>query len=382
MKSVKIGVFGGTFNPVHIEHVNMVKAAMEALSLTTVVIMPTCLTPGKRGKIMASNEDRLQMCKLAFDKPYFRISDYEIQKGGVSYTYETLEAIKQKYPFCELYFIVGGDRLEDFHTWKNPDRILRTAKIAACAREDDEKFSFAVAKFQAAYGDRVVTFPYVGERVSSTRARVLAGCGESTDELLPQKVADYIKTNGVYYRKLWSDVKPLLKPERWQHTLRVAFMVAENCQRIGWPEKDAVTAAILHDGAKYLTLDSPYLKGFKPPKDVPKSVMHQYTGAYLANNFFGVKDEKIVRAIRYHCSGRANMTPEEVLLYLCDMLEEGRDFPGVQELREVFYEDLDRCMYECLKHQMAYLQGEKDIYPETNNAYEYYRQKYEIEGNL
>ncbi|MCD8200929.1 MAG: nicotinate (nicotinamide) nucleotide adenylyltransferase [Clostridia bacterium] len=378
MEKIKIGIFGGTFNPVHIEHVNLVKAAMEELGLTSVIIMPSAKTPGKTGKTLASDEDRLEMCRLAFDKPNMKVSSFEIDGGGISYSYKTCEYYAKQYPFAEFYLIVGGDRVEDFHTWKNPERILRSAKLAACAREDDAKFALAVERFREKFGDRIVTFPYVGEKVSSTRARVLAGAGESVLDLVPQKVAKYISDKLVYFHKTWADVKHFLKPERWQHTLRVCFMTAENCSRIGWPEKDALTCAMLHDGAKYLSLASPYLSGFKPPENVPAAVMHQYTGAYLASTYFGVRSEKILHAIAYHTSARPEMSPEEILIYLSDMLEEGRTFPGVEELREIFYEDMQKCLYVALKHQVEYLKKQGgEIYPLTYEAYEYYKAIYE-----
>ncbi|MCD8205610.1 MAG: nicotinate (nicotinamide) nucleotide adenylyltransferase [Clostridia bacterium] len=380
MEKIRIGIFGGTFNPVHREHVNLVNAAMEALNLTSVIVMPSAKTPGKNGKTLAPDADRLEMCRLAFDKPNIKVSSFEIDGGGVSYSYKTCEHYAKKYPFAEFYFIVGGDRVDDFHTWKNPERILRSAKLAACAREDDVKFLASVERFREKFGDKIVTFPYVGEKVSSTRARVLAGAGESVLDYVPDKVARYISEKLVYFHKSWADVKHFLKPERWQHTLRVSFMTAENCARIGWPEKDALTCSMLHDGAKYLSMSSPYLSGFKPPEGVPSSVMHQYTGAYLASSFFGVRSEKILNAIEYHTSGRPGMSPEETLIYLCDMLEEGRSYPGVEELRELFKEDMQKCLFAALKHQVDYLnKAGADIYPLTQEAYDYYKEIYDKE---
>jgi predicted HD superfamily hydrolase involved in NAD metabolism len=106
--------------------------------------------------------------------------------------------------------------------------------------------------------------------------------------------------------------------------------------------------------------------------------MHQFSGAYMAANYFNLQDERLVDAIRYHTSGRENMSEAEALLFLSDMLEEGRMFPHVDELRELFNKDLYLCLYKALKHQVEYLEGTgKPIYDLTNKAYNYYKEKYE-----
>ncbi|MDE7305811.1 MAG: bis(5'-nucleosyl)-tetraphosphatase (symmetrical) YqeK, partial [Clostridia bacterium] len=108
---------------------------------------------------------------------------------------------------------------------------------------------------------------------------------------------------------------------------------------------------------------------------VPAPVVHQYSGAFVAEKYFGVNDENILDAIRFHASGKANMSPIAKLIYLCDMLEEGRTFDGVENLRRIFYEDTDECLLACLTHQLDYLKKSgEEIYPLTRQAYEYYKE--------
>ena len=112
------------------------------------------------------------------------------------------------------------------------------------------------------------------------------------------------------------------------------------------------------------------LKGFVPPEGVPSPVLHQYTGAYLAEHTFGISDEEVLDAIRFHTSGRENMTALGKLVFLADMLEEGRSYEGVEELRRFFYEDLDVCLYAALKRQTEYLaESGKPVYPLTQSAF-------------
>ena len=152
-------------------------------------------------------------------------------------------------------------------------------------------------------------------------------------------------------------------------------MAVERASSAGVSEEKALLAAALHDCGKYVPLSSPLLEDFAPPENVPSPVMHQYTGAYLARHCFGIEDEEILDAIRYHTSGKRDMTPLGMLVYLSDLLEEGRKFEGIDELRALFYTDLEVCLYRSLEGQLSYLQGtKKPVYPLTEQAYRWIRQ--------
>ncbi len=374
---MNIAIFGGTFNPVHAEHINIARAAIKSLSLDKLIVMPTAVTPQKSGKMLANDSDRLHMCKLAFgDIPNVEVSSEEILSGGVSYSYITCHKFAEQYPTANRYFIVGCDMLASFDKWKNPEDILKNVTLAACAREDSGEFELASRDFYKKFGKEVVKIDYVGDKVSSTAVRVLAFAGEDISALVTEKVAQYIQINAIYYEKNIAKVKDFLKPERWAHTLRVAYMAAKNCSRIGWCERDAVTAALLHDCAKYVPLSSPYLSGFELVKGVPSPVVHQFSGAYMAMNYFGVTDNTVLNAIRYHTSARANMSEPEKLIFLCDMLEDGRSYDGVDMLREIFKSDIDKCFYTALEEQVKYLVlSRKPLYPMTLEALNYERSK-------
>ena len=373
---MKIAIFGGSFNPVHNEHVNIVRAAISALNLDRVIILPTGTTPKKDGRITATAIQRLDMCRLAFaDIECAEVSDFEIARGGVSYSYITCEHFAEKYPADERYFILGADMLDNFPSWKFTERILNCVTLAVCARVDGEGLKTSLKNFEARFHKKAVPFNYVGKDVSSTKIRTLLALGENCQSL-NGGVYGYIKENNIYNVPRLAEVKNMLTEKRWRHTVGVCTMAAENCRRVGANERQAITAAALHDCAKYLTADSPLLKGFECANDVPEQVVHQYSGAYVAEHFFNIKDSEILNAIKFHCSGKADMSPFEKLIYLCDMLEEGRNFDGVEPLRKIFKEDIDKCFKAALEHQINYLNsnGEK-IYPLTLQAYSF------IKGN-
>ena len=189
----KIAVFGGTFNPVHNEHVALAIQAVNELGLDQLIVMPTFQPPHKASQ-PAPAEDRLQMLKLAFrDCEKITVSDYEIKKQGKSYTFETVEYFKNKID-ATLYFIVGGDMLKDFKTWKNPDRILGACNLVAFGREDsDVDFEKEQEYFRKTFGKEFIKLSYTGKTQSSTAVRLYASLGLDITDKVPLAVAEYVK---------------------------------------------------------------------------------------------------------------------------------------------------------------------------------------------
>ena len=374
--TMKIAIFGGSFDPVHAEHVNIVKAAQAALSPDEVIVMPAFIPPHKQDRALASPEDRLNMAKLAFaGVKNCEVSAYEINAGGTSYTYLTLGYLAGKFPGAQLYFLVGADMLKDFYTWKQPETILSLADLVVCNREGD-KVSYPAEQFRffSKFKKRFIGIEYTGRDISSTKARVLAAFGEDLKPYLPFDVIDYIEANELYRIEGVKGALRYLKPSRRKHTLGVALTAARYAERYKIPEKSAVLAAAMHDVAKNMQADAPELSGFATEEKVPAPVLHQYTGAYVAEHTFGIRDEDVLNAVRYHTSGRPNMSDLEKLIFLSDMLEPSRDFKGVEKLRRLLAEDLNECMYQSLKHELRHLKKSGgEIYPLTFRAYEYYK---------
>ena len=374
---MKIAIYGGAFNPVHNEHVNIALAAKKELGLDKVIIVPSNKSLHKLSTLTVRAKDRLEMCRLAFEKlEGFEVSDCEIKRGGITFSYVTCRRFKKLYPDAELYFIMGADMLKSFPDWKEPEEILKCVTPAVCAREDSAELTKYIKNFSARFKRDIVTFKYVGKNVSSTRIRTLAALGEDIAEFVPQDIKNLIRSRKLYaLPEVWG-VKKLLTEERWQHTVRVALFAAKNAARTHVYEYDAILAAALHDCAKYLGESSPELNGFEYPAGVPAPVIHQYAGAYVAEHTFGITDKYVLNAIRYHTSGRENMGNLEKLIFLADLLEEGRDFEGVENLRKIFLKDIDECMLEALGHQLEYLEKQKKpVYPLTKRAYEYLKEQ-------
>ena len=380
---MRIGIFGGSFDPAHNEHIRFAKAAIEQLGLDRLFVMPAHTPPHKKGKALTDDNARLDMCKLAFlDVQKAFVSDYEIQNGGTSYTYLTCRHFRKSYPNAQIFWLLGTDMLWDFYSWKNPDDILRNVELAVCGRNQAAGWEEnAQTAFLQRFGKKFVRVDFNGADVSSTAIRILAAAGEATQKYLPASVSGYIQEKELYKIAGAKAALTLESPRRKAHSLRVAELAASRAVSLGISEKQAVQAALFHDCAKNLERTDKRLRDFQPDRawgDIPNSVWHQFAGAYLAEKLYGVEDEAVLNAIRYHTSARPNMTELEKLIFLSDMLEKDRAYEGVEALRALFWQgkDLTPCLTEALRQSLLFLKEKNaEIYPLTQAAYAYYAEK-------
>ena len=160
--------------------------------------------------------------------------------------------------------------------------------------------------------------------------------------------------------------------KRVKHTADVVIAALQKVKALGLDSEKVKIATTLHDCAKYI--DYTKVEGFVLPDKVPAPVVHAFLGAYVAEKVLGVTDPEILDAIRYHTSGKADMTTLGKLVFVADMVEEGRTYEGVEKLRELFEkDDFELCFVECLKEEFLHLLNKKQyIYEQTINAFTYY----------
>lgn len=253
-----------------------------------------------------------------------------------------------------------------FYPWRRWPSGARNEPVALPEKEAEEFYARFCARFEV--------IAYRGGDVSSTRIRALAAAGEDISSFAGKRVAAYVADNGLYKIPHAKEALDLEKPSRRAHSVRVAVLAAERAAGLKIDEKRALTAALFHDCAK-ISVRFASSRGLYASVGRAAAVVHQYAGAYVAEHAFGISDGEILDAIRYHTSGRENMSLLGKLIFLADMLESGRDFEGVEELRAAFWKDkdsLDECLYLALSHMLNYLADEgKEAYPLTRKAYEF-----------
>ena len=397
---MKIGIYGGTFNPPHLGHLAAARAAVAALKLDRLVLVPASVPPHKELPAgSAAPEQRLAMTAIAADQLHLpdvaEVWEVELERAGKSYTADTLRQAAERWPGAELWLLMGTDMFLTLQHWHQPEVILSLAGVCAFGRteRDGEEVFAPQREFLAKRypGCRVVTIsiPDLVD-ISSTALRETLAGGTGGEYLSPA-VYGYILREGLYGTN--ADLTRLSIEEL--RCVSYSMVRAKRLPHIRGTEEEAVRlarhwgadpealrrAAILHDCTKYLTLDEHlalcdrYGLELDPLERVTEKLLHAKTGAALARHVFG-EDERVYEAIYYHTTGRGGMSLEEKILYMADYIEPCRSFPEVGEMRRLAYEDLDRAV--AMGAGMVVrdmVEAGRQIHPNTRAAYETYRQQ-------
>lgn len=354
---MKTAIYGGSFNPPHLGHVKAAAAVREKLEPDRFLIIPTNIPPHKdMDEDSPSPEQRMELCRLAFrDIPGVELSDLEIKREGRSYSADTVSILRQKYPEDELYLVIGSDMFLSFCQWYKFQYLLDNCVLTVLSREEDDRQELERFKteLEEKYGAKVLLLSHEPLPMSSEdiRDRLRLGLGS---DMLPQAVyAEIIRKR--YYEAepeltwLRRQVIPMLSSQRIAHTAGCEHEAVQLAKLWGEDPEKAAVAGILHDSTKNLSYEEQLILCDKygiildnAQRENPK-LLHAITGAALAKDRFGVSEE-ISQAIRWHTTGKPDMTTLEKIIYLADYIEPTRDFEGVEQLRELAYEDLDKAL--------------------------------------
>lgn len=367
---MKIAVFGGTFNPPHLTHVNIARQTVSQLGVDKLIIFPCGDPPHKKCGLSAIH--RLNMTKLAFkDIPCAEVDTFEMDNAGKSYTLNTLQYVRNKYPDAQLYLVIGGDSLRDLDKWHCPEEIVKLATLVVACRKDVELEQTAAEK-QKEYNCNIEFLDVVADDVSSTEIRLqqqfnmpLKGVAE--------EVRRYINDNNLYsdYQQLTAKLKGYLKPQRFSHTFYVTLKGLE-LPRTQCSEQQVFLACALHDCAKYIGKDKYPIYGFSNDDNLPEPVVHAFLGAKVARQDFGIEDKMVLDAIEFHTTARPDMTELDMIVYVADKTEKSRPFPTAHlfapTLKETFFNTMVEA-YEILKSRYM------SVSPLTEQAIRYYEKQ-------
>lgn len=341
----KIGIMGGTFDPIHNGHLKIASAAKSEYHLDRVIFLTSGNPPHKRGKKILDAKIRHIMVKRAIaDIPGFEPCDWEVNRAEYSYTLTTLRHFHELYPVDELFFIIGGDSLRDFNTWHKPEEILKLCTLLVYDRTGGTAES---EHAKPIHGEKI--------EISSTDIRKMCEDGKDISEYVPHQVCEFIKINNIYIgiESFEKHLQSMLTPSRFAHSLGVRDTAVRLAKIHGADEKKAEIAGLLHDNAK--NLDNPYERCRDLEVELDEfekknpALVHAKLGAETAKCEFYITDPKILDAIRYHTVGRAGMSLLEKIVFVADLTEPGRTFPDAPALRAVAEKDIDRAVCECIK---------------------------------
>ena len=327
-----IAVYGGSFNPPHLGHREAVITALDALNPDLLLIMPDHEPPHKEMEEGSPTpEQRLELCKMTFgDLDRVEVSSLELERNGKSYTYDTVLELEERYPGARLTLIVGTDMILTFEEWYHFEYLLAHCRIAALARDlsDEAKLKAAAEHLRSAYDAEILLLDHAPLPMSSSELRGMLhrrlGAESIQDEAYALIIRHRFYDASPELRWLRERAYTMLDERRIAHVAGCESEAIELARRWGEDPETAAEAGILHDITK-------------------RQLLHAKTGAAVARELFGVRDP-VYEAIRWHTTGKPDMALLEKIIYLADYIEPSRDFPGVDKLRELAYEDLDRAL--------------------------------------
>ena len=372
---LNIGIYGGTFNPIHLGHMEAARYAAHVLQLDRLYLVPDGIPPHKEmDEGSPDAKHRLEMVRLAAENLGLPpgvacASSMEQRRDGKSYTVDTVKAFHQSHPKDTLWLLMGTDMFLTFHRWRQPEEILSCCGLCAFGRTEadtEELFRAQREYLQEKYNARVTTIvlPNVVDISSTELRRRLAEERPGTvdcagGKFLAPPVYGYILRSHLYGTS--EDLKHLpleklrpvalshLKGSRVPHVLGTEETAAALARRWGADEEEARRAALLHDCTKRLSKKEQLelCRAYKISLDAyekrEEKLLHAKTGAAVAKAVYGVSDA-VYEAIFWHTTGKPGMTLLEKIMYLADYIEPTRDFCDLTQLRRLAFEDLDKAL--------------------------------------
>ncbi len=384
---MRIVFYGGSFNPPHCGHIEAAMTISEYLKPDKLLIVPSNIPPHKElAEGSPDAQERLLLTKLAFaDVPQAEVTDLELHREGKSYTATTVEQLLAQYPEAEMYLAMGTDMLLSFEEWYRFRFLLETLTLAVFVRSEGEEAEMLrhAEYLKQQYGARIIPLRHEPKAMSSRDIRDML-CRRMGASFLPEAVYARIIANGDYDAKpelYWLREKSyaLLKPSRVAHVVGCESEAVKLAMKWGEDPENAAEAAILHDITKKLSLSEQLILCDKygiindTVEEHNVKLLHAKTGAAMAKELFNISNE-VYEAIRWHTTGKTDMTLLEKIIYMADYIEPNRDFEGVEKLRELAYENLDAAMALGLKMSLEDIRSYgQEPYFASIEAYEWYK---------
>ena len=372
MPKERIGIMGGSFNPIHARHIEMAVCARREFDLERIIFLPTGNPPHKRAGLEDA-QDRFEMTRLAvYGQQGFSASRMEIDREGIIYTVDTLARLQKQMPDTAFDYIIGEDTLVDLPNWRKADKVFTMCRFLVCCRTSDEIRNHPFVAELEKRGAEFAFLTLPPSDISSTAVRAKLQSGEEVPELPPQ-VEEYIRLMGLYGKKplppgakqFYPQLREALSDKRLVHSLLVAHTARRLARIHGVNEDRAALAGLLHDCAKCLPLAAMQHIARENRLLLDKetlqsaNLLHGPIGAVLAEKQYGVTDPIILSAIRGHTTGKVGMLPLDMIVFLADKIEPSRrSYPVLEEVRALAQKDLAAAMLHSLASTLEYVRSQ------------------------
>ena len=375
-------IYGGSFNPPHLGHREAVRTTLEELHPDRLLVIPDREPPHKQMETGSpSPEERLRLCEMNFaDLAEVEVSDLELRRTGKSYSYDTVLQLREAFPDARLTLMIGSDMLLSFEEWYHFEYLLRNCRIAVLSRELDEEEALlqTAERFHAQYGADICIVRNTPLPMSSTDIRARLRARGGADLLQEDVYREIIRTRlyGAQPELSWlrEQAYAMISSKRIAHVAGCETEAVSLAKHWGEDPEAAAEAGILHDITKGLSFKEQLKLCEKyaiicdeAELEAPK-LLHARTGAAKARDLFGILDP-VYEAIRWHTTGKPDMTLLEKIIYIADYIEPTRDFPGVEPVRALAYVDLDAALLTGLRQTIEEIrEGGTEPYIDTLNA--------------
>ncbi|GAB6109585.1 nicotinate-nucleotide adenylyltransferase [Fusibacter bizertensis] len=353
----RIGIMGGTFDPIHFGHLMLAEQIRTSFHLDEVLFIPVGKAPHKSLTDAADKMQRYEMTKLAIESnPYFKISDIEIKQIGTTYTIDTVKAIKKTLSDRdELYFITGADAILQLESWKEYVELINLVSFIGATRPGFDTHALAdkIENLKLRYGAQIELSYVPALAISSTDIRERVREEKSIKYLLPESVERFIYDNFLYrlhhpmFFIMKDQLQSRLSTKRFNHCVETAHISRQLAITYGAQTEKAEFAGLCHDYAKEIKNKEmlQLVKKFGIIEDdsivATPNLAHGEVAAALLKSEYQINDEEILDAIRWHTYGIKNMSLLSKIVYVADIIETSRDFEGVDILRKLAFLSLD-----------------------------------------
>ena len=365
----KIGIFGGSFNPIHKGHIQIAKEAIKFLNLDKLIFVPCQKNPFKKDYEYADGFLRKEMIELVLEEK-MEVSTFEIERKGISYSIDMIKYFRNIYKNDELFLLIGSDNLTKLPKWKDIDEISQISQIVVFKRDHNINKT-NIKKYNCLLLNNQI--------YSESSSEFFKGNFNMVDK----KVLNFIGYKKIYFEQI---LKNTLKEKRFLHSLHARDFAIQLAKTSKYEDvAKAGFAAMVHDIAKNLANDYPQkarklIQQYEPKKvEIEDYKLHQEAGYVILKYIFNVEDD-ISHAVRIHTSLDFQMNQLDKIVYLADKLCQGRKYDGIQEVRKLTFENLEKGFKKVIEQTIKFNLNKDIVFNrEQQEIYDYWLN--EIEGD-
>lgn len=327
---MKILVFGGSFNPFHLGHLKMINIAREELQIKNLWLLPSFKNKILQQQTISDKERLIILKKSVAHLTNVKIITWEMKQQKITFTFETITRLQKLYPSYQFYFLIGGDQVNELPKWGKIKQLTKIVQFVALKRKGIKLNYDNIKKY------RIILLTQTGNKISSSLVR------KGYFNFLTPQALSYVLRKKSFFKLV---LQNHLSWKRFIHSLNVASMAYDLALlHAPYLKEKAYVAGLFHDICKEKTpqqLKQMVLDKFYHLEKENVATWHQWAGSFFIQKYCQIKDHQILQAISKHTTASLRMNLLDKILYCADKIALERNYPEVEKLREICYQDLE-----------------------------------------